>query len=147
MAVIDWLTQHFPPRVSPSLAVLTALITVTIVSSILHQTFFKDPSKPPVVFHWVPFIGSTVTYGIDPYKFFLDSQAKVGAPKIMAARLELMWSIVWQRLYLHPTRQKSHSLPGSKRQPVHPQWKAERSERGRDILGLDNTGLWEGCGV
>ncbi|KAI4167878.1 MAG: hypothetical protein LQ343_006837 [Gyalolechia ehrenbergii] len=78
MAVIDWLTQHFPPRVSPSLAVLTALITVTIVSSILHQTFFKDPSKPPVVFHWVPFIGSTVTYGIDPYKFFLDSQAKYG---------------------------------------------------------------------
>jgi hypothetical protein len=34
-------------------------------------------NEPPVVFHWLPIIGSTVTYGIDPYKFFFAQQKKV----------------------------------------------------------------------
>lgn len=31
-----------------------------------------------MVFHWFPFIGSTVSYGMDPYKFFFDCRAKYG---------------------------------------------------------------------
>lgn len=34
-------------------------------------------SEPPLVFHWVPFIGSTVTYGMDPYKFFFRCREQV----------------------------------------------------------------------
>ncbi|KAL8933601.1 MAG: hypothetical protein Q9211_005688, partial [Gyalolechia sp. 1 TL-2023] len=70
--------RYFPPGLTACLAVLTALIAATILSSVLHQTLFKDPSKPPVVFYWVPFIGSAVTYGVDPYRFFFDCQAKYG---------------------------------------------------------------------
>jgi sterol 14-demethylase len=33
-----------------------------------------------VVFHWVPIIGSTITYGIDPYRFFFENKAKVSRP-------------------------------------------------------------------
>ncbi|KAL8939803.1 MAG: hypothetical protein Q9216_003154 [Gyalolechia sp. 2 TL-2023] len=78
MELSEGLTRLFPSGLSTSLAVLTALITITIISNILQQILFKDPSKPPVVFHWIPFIGSTVIYGIDPYKFFFDCQAKYG---------------------------------------------------------------------
>lgn len=56
-----------------------AIATIFVCCNVLRQKLFKDPSKPPVVLHWFPFIGSTVTYGIDPYKFYFDCQAKVSA--------------------------------------------------------------------
>jgi sterol 14-demethylase len=37
----------------------------------------KKHSAPPTVFHLFPIIGSAVTYGIDPYKFFFDNREKV----------------------------------------------------------------------
>ncbi|KAF3928993.1 hypothetical protein ABW19_dt0206638 [Dactylella cylindrospora] len=49
-----------------------------VVWNILKQLYFPDPSKPPVVFHWLPFIGSTVYYGVDPYKFFFECREKYG---------------------------------------------------------------------
>ncbi|KAI4123307.1 MAG: hypothetical protein LQ338_005332 [Usnochroma carphineum] len=54
------------------------ILTTIILCNVLRQTLLKDSNKPPVVFHLVPFIGSTVTYGIDPYKFYFDCQAKYG---------------------------------------------------------------------
>lgn len=60
-----------------ALTLLSTILTVTVLRTILRQVLFKNPNEPPVVFHWLPVIGSTVTYGIDPYKFFFDCQAKV----------------------------------------------------------------------
>ena len=59
---------------------VTSIVAFTVTAffwNALRQIFFKNTSKPPVVFHWIPFIGSTVTYGIDPYRFFFRCQAKV----------------------------------------------------------------------
>ncbi|PYH28158.1 uncharacterized protein BO87DRAFT_273425, partial [Aspergillus neoniger CBS 115656] len=44
--------------------------------NVLRQLLFKNPHEPPVVFYWVPWIGSTINYGIGPYKFFFDRRAK-----------------------------------------------------------------------
>ncbi|KAG8211590.1 14-alpha sterol demethylase [Trichophyton interdigitale] len=57
---------------------VSAFIVLSIVINVLQQLLFKDPTKPPVVFHWVPVIGSTISYGIDPYKFFDDCKEKYG---------------------------------------------------------------------
>ncbi|KAI9370010.1 cytochrome P450 [Aspergillus egyptiacus] len=57
---------------------LISSIVVAVVVNVLRQIFFKSPNEPPVVFHWFPFIGSTISYGIDPYKFFFDCRAKYG---------------------------------------------------------------------
>ncbi|KAL8917238.1 MAG: hypothetical protein Q9208_008077 [Pyrenodesmia sp. 3 TL-2023] len=54
------------------------MATIFVCCNVLRQKLFKDPNKPPVVLHWFPFIGSAVTYGIDPYKFYFDCQAKYG---------------------------------------------------------------------
>lgn len=54
-----------------------SLSAIVIFSTIFQQIFFKSSHRPPVVFHWLPIIGSTVAYGIDPFKFFYDCQAKV----------------------------------------------------------------------
>jgi hypothetical protein len=42
------------------------------------QVIPKDPTTPPVVFHLFPFIGSAVSYGIDPYAFLESCRKKYG---------------------------------------------------------------------
>ena len=58
-----------------AIAILVMLATLTTV---MQQILFKNPNEPPIVFHWLPVIGSTVTYGTDPFRFFFDCQKKVG---------------------------------------------------------------------
>ena len=50
---------------------------LAIVLNVLNQLLFKDPNQPPVVFHWLPVFGSTIVYGIDPYKFFFSCRERV----------------------------------------------------------------------
>lgn len=56
---------------------LLVLLSVSVVFNVLRQVLFKNPHEPPVVFHWFPFVGSTISYGMDPYKFFFKTRAKV----------------------------------------------------------------------
>lgn len=52
--------------------------TVAIVAAnLVKQLLFSNPNEPPVVFHWFPFFGNTVVYGIDPIKFFAECKEKV----------------------------------------------------------------------
>jgi sterol 14alpha-demethylase len=55
----------------------SSLLVVSVVVNVLIQLLFKNPNEPPVVFHWFPFVGSTISYGIDPYKFFFNCRSKV----------------------------------------------------------------------
>jgi hypothetical protein len=60
--------------------VFTAIFTVlafSIVVNVLAQLLFKNPNVPPVVFHWVPFLGSTISYGMDPITFYRGCRDKV----------------------------------------------------------------------
>lgn len=58
------------------------LLFVAVLFNVLSQLLFKNPNEPPVVFHWFPFIGSTVTYGIDPPRFFAETRKKVGSASV-----------------------------------------------------------------
>lgn len=53
-------------------------LAVAIFLNVLQQILFKNPNEPPVVFHFLPVLGSTVTYGIDPFKFFFANKEKYG---------------------------------------------------------------------
>ncbi|KAI9759440.1 MAG: Sterol 14-alpha demethylase [Chaenotheca gracillima] len=53
-------------------------VVLSIVVNVFNQLLRKNPHEPPMVFHWVPFIGSTISYGIDPYKFFDRCHDKYG---------------------------------------------------------------------
>jgi hypothetical protein len=52
-------------------------ISLLVVVNVLSQLLFKNNKAPPLVFHWFPFIGSTVSYGIDPIVFFRSCREKV----------------------------------------------------------------------
>lgn len=69
-------TSHAP---TPILAVagFVSVIVLAVVLNVLSQVLLKKPNEPPMVFHWFPWIGSTVTYGMDPYKFFFANKQKV----------------------------------------------------------------------
>ncbi|KEY71026.1 hypothetical protein S7711_00850 [Stachybotrys chartarum IBT 7711] len=55
-----------------------AFVSVSVVLNVASQILFKNPNEPPLVFHWLPFIGSTVTYGMDPPSFFEKNRKKFG---------------------------------------------------------------------
>jgi hypothetical protein len=54
-----------------------SFIILSVVLNVVSQLLFKDKNKPPLVFHFFPFIGSAVIYGMDPYAFFWSNQNKV----------------------------------------------------------------------
>jgi hypothetical protein len=58
-------------------ASLASFLVLAVVLNVLKQLLWKDPHAPPMVFHWLPVLGSTITYGMDPYKFFFENKAKV----------------------------------------------------------------------
>ena len=55
-----------------------SFVTIAILLNVAKQILFRNKNEPPLVFHWVPVIGSTISYGIDPYKFFFTCREKYG---------------------------------------------------------------------
>lgn len=86
MGLLESLTDRLAEQVSQRgmgivvAASFATFLVLAVVLNVLSQLLFKNPNEPPVVFHWFPVVGSTVTYGIDPYKFFFENRAKVGFP-------------------------------------------------------------------
>ncbi|KAI1266800.1 cytochrome P450 51 [Xylariaceae sp. FL1019] len=64
--------------VSQAGAVFGAILFVSVLVNVLQQVLLKNPNEPPVVFHWFPLIGSTITYGMDPPRFFRENREKYG---------------------------------------------------------------------
>ncbi|KAF7545539.1 hypothetical protein G7Z17_g9090 [Cylindrodendrum hubeiense] len=56
----------------------TTFIVLSVVLNVIGQLLPTNSNEPPLVFHWFPFIGSTVTYGMDPPTFFKENRAKFG---------------------------------------------------------------------
>ena len=70
-----------PPIHNMALAALllrsAALILLIVALHWLSQYLFASKDEPPVVHHWLPFVGSAITYGQDPYAFFFRCREKV----------------------------------------------------------------------
>lgn len=74
--------------------VLTAFassLVLAIVLNVLSQLLFKNPHEPPLVFHLVPFIGSSISYGMDPYQFFSACREKVNASPLKTILVLTRW--------------------------------------------------------
>ncbi|CEO60839.1 Putative Cytochrome P450 [Penicillium brasilianum] len=55
-----------------------ALVLISVFLNVVNQLFFYSKNEPPVVFHWFPILGSTISYGMDPYQFFMSCRRKHG---------------------------------------------------------------------
>jgi sterol 14alpha-demethylase len=65
------------------LIVPIAFVALSIARHIINQLVFSNKDEPPLVFSWLPLIGSTIEYGQDPYKFYFKYQKKVGAEEVI----------------------------------------------------------------
>lgn len=100
---------------------MTLLLAILI--NVAYQLLLRQwkKSQPPLVFHWIPFVGSTISYGMDPYTFFFDCREKVGWNAFRYNQVRTMManehsSTVWRYLHLHPPRAENHRLSGYPRQ-------------------------------
>ncbi len=59
--------------------VVVSVLVAVVFLNVAAQVVFRNPNEPPLVFHWFPLVGSTVSFGIDPPKFFQESRAKVSS--------------------------------------------------------------------
>lgn len=91
MGVLDEVTgpvsHHFYQLSTASqIGVLfAAFLVLSVVVNVAQQLLFKNPNEPPVVFHLFPIIGSTITYGMDPPRFFVENRQKVSPSTTSAA--------------------------------------------------------------
>ncbi|PAV16228.1 lanosterol 14-alpha-demethylase [Pyrrhoderma noxium] len=71
--------QHLP---STNRLIVLGLVNIPLIAIILNVTWQlikpKNKSLPPEVFHWLPVIGSAISYGNDPINFFLNCRDKYG---------------------------------------------------------------------
>ncbi|KAI0022292.1 cytochrome P450 51 [Xylariomycetidae sp. FL0641] len=58
--------------------VVAGFLSVAVFLNVLKQVLFRNSNEPPLVFHWFPVIGSTITYGMDPPRFFKENREKYG---------------------------------------------------------------------
>lgn len=151
-AILDKFCEHCSTQ---SIWVLCAvgtlsLIAVSVVINVLQQLLFKNPKEPPIVFHWFPFVGSTISYGMDPYKFFFDCRAKVGFNQdhLTVFIAHNFWRLtVWRYLHLHPPRQENYGVSRHQGQRFHSQRQASRCLCRGGVFSPYNTGLWASCRV
>lgn len=55
------------------------VLSLPFVYSITWQLLYSlRNDRPPLVFYWVPWVGSAVVYGMQPYEFFSNCQKKYG---------------------------------------------------------------------
>lgn len=90
MGVVGQLAEHpvaqsfFELGLASRIGVLVAaFLGISIALNVAHQILFKNPNEPPVVFHWLPIIGSTITYGMDPPRFFQENRDKVSSASFL----------------------------------------------------------------
>ena len=91
-------------------------LVVIVLFNLLRQALSRNPNEPPVVLHFFPFIGSTISYGIDPYKFFFECRKKVSEDVYSEATMIPKFGTVRGRVHLHFTRKQDDRVPGNQRQ-------------------------------
>ncbi|RMZ91597.1 hypothetical protein DV736_g1159, partial [Chaetothyriales sp. CBS 134916] len=76
-ASLEKLVQVVPTWKLVLLALPSGLVLI-IALHVIRQLVFFNRKAPPEVFSLVPGIGSTIQYGIDPFKFFFTNYEKYG---------------------------------------------------------------------
>lgn len=60
-------------------AYIIGVLLLSIVANVLWQKLLpRRKSEPPLVFHWLPFIGNTISYGTEPFEFYRRCREKHG---------------------------------------------------------------------
>ncbi len=132
-----------------ALAILIILISLSILLNVLSQCVAKsNGNKPPLVFHYFPIIGSTISYGKDPMVFFERCKQKVSGylplhPKEGIYLLTMLSVVVRNCIHIHPPRTTRHRLSRGSRKQLCVERKAQRTIRRRSLCAVDDACFWD----
>ncbi|KAF8164244.1 lanosterol 14-alpha-demethylase [Mycena galopus ATCC 62051] len=70
--------QQIPTSRLAILALVNAPVLAILCNALWQKIAPRKTSDPPVVFHWLPIIGSAIWYGNDPINFFQTCQKRYG---------------------------------------------------------------------
>ncbi|KAJ7707412.1 lanosterol 14-alpha-demethylase [Mycena rosella] len=70
--------QTVPPSRWLILALVNTPLLAILFNALWQKIAPRKASDPPIVFHWLPIIGSAIWYGNDPINFFQSCQEKYG---------------------------------------------------------------------
>ena len=78
-SIFNFVPNNTPaiPLFAQILIIPIAFVVLSILRHIVSQLVFPNKDEPPLVFSWLPLIGSTLEYGANPYKFYFKYQKKV----------------------------------------------------------------------
>ncbi|KAE8339445.1 hypothetical protein BDV24DRAFT_165401 [Aspergillus arachidicola] len=77
------------PRIGAyALLAFVAIIALNVTFQFLFHVLNR--TRPPLVFHWIPLIGSTIHYGMDPYGFFFSCREKAISNNLVRRHLYLI---------------------------------------------------------
>ncbi|ODQ80027.1 hypothetical protein BABINDRAFT_167124 [Babjeviella inositovora NRRL Y-12698] len=63
----------------PLLQKVSVVVVLPFLYNLVWQLLYSlRKDRAPLVFHWIPWFGSAIPYGMQPYEFFQDCQAKYG---------------------------------------------------------------------
>ncbi|TFK27786.1 lanosterol 14-alpha-demethylase [Coprinopsis marcescibilis] len=60
------------------LLLINAPVIAILLNVIRQLVVPRNASEPPEVFHWLPIVGSAISYGNDPLRFFFECREKYG---------------------------------------------------------------------
>ncbi|KAG5646950.1 hypothetical protein DXG03_001673 [Asterophora parasitica] len=60
------------------LLLVTTPIILILLNALSQVIIPRRANEPPVIFHWLPIIGSAISYGNDPLNFFFAAREKYG---------------------------------------------------------------------
>lgn len=80
MAIADYVGSVYTGFTSLSLGQQISIILIApFIYNIIFQLLYSlRKDRAPLVFYWVPWLGSAVSYGMEPYKFFENCRKKHG---------------------------------------------------------------------
>lgn len=76
-SIMDILAPLVVGQIARVSAYVLGIVLISVLLNVFNQLFLYNRNEPPVVFHWFPILGSTISYGMDPYQFFFACRQKV----------------------------------------------------------------------
>lgn len=115
-----------------------AAFLAIILINVLYQKLPRKPDEPPLVFHWLPFFGNAVAYGLDPCGFFEKCREQVRNLLVAFAELLSNLFLAWRCFHLCPLWPEDSRLSWYRRQRLRPQQPSPRCQRRRNLRSIDD---------
>ena len=123
--------------------VLTLISPCILGPRAQHLITGRTPGEPPLIPYLVPFLGSAISYGVDPFKFFAECCQRVNVLHNNCS-VEALIVEAWRRIYICALWPESYSLFRQTWARRCPPRNPQRCQLERDHGHIYHPNFWDG---